>query len=82
MRFVALLLMLYAPALAQEEPDLPDGPVQPRQELDFTAVDVNASVQKPQIGVSVEARPPEGRHFLRLREDFAAEMSHSLREVR
>lgn len=82
MRLMVLLLSLSAAALAQEEPDLPDGPVQPRQEVDFNALDVNATVQKPQIGVAVEAKPPPGRHFLRLREDFGAEMSRSLREVR
>jgi len=82
MRWMVLLVALSAPALAQEEPDLPDGPAEKRQEVDFSAVDVNAIVQKPQLGVTVEAKPPPGRHFLRLREDFGAEMSRSLREVR
>lgn len=74
---VLLLSLVALPALADEPaPIYPD-----RTEIDFEAVDVNASLVRPSISIDIERRFGTFHPMIDLRKNFDPEMTDSLADL-
>jgi len=85
MRFLTLLLMFSATAMA-DEPTSPDEDrkvvYKQRTEIDFEGVEVEGSLVRPQGSLILDRKKGSFNPLIQLREDFEPELNNSVNYIK